>query len=247
MNFKNAIKYAVLTASSVVALSSVNAVHASPSELPADLEKYYTIDSVSTLEVSSESPTHFSARPTASRAIYATPVEGSPIDIGEIIRIGSQIWKIIEKNAPVVDQKFQTVSLVPQGITSWNQLGTWSVPESRVFKKVYTNVYGMNVVEFNYRIAYTPGGSFEGKGKYLSRVEIEAATLNVAWGYKFNATGEIVNPTNAGTASDPIAGTELRMNWQINTPLRHMQSSDRFYVRGDGLFRNLSEGTGTSE
>ncbi len=249
-------KYAVLAASSVFALIGANTIHAEPS----DLEKYFTISSVTTEEVD-----HVYAEPVMNAdAMDVGPGVGIPggtvpptgpvpapapkpptdgIDLGEIIRIGTEIWKIIEKNAPVVDQKFEPISLVPQGIKSWEQLGQWAIPETRVFRKTYTNAYGMKVAEFNYRIAYTHSGSLDGKGRFLSRVEIEPATLNVSWGYKFSAQGEVVNPTNAGTTADPIAAMELRVNWKVSTVLRHMQASDRYYVRGDGMFKDLSAGT----
>lgn len=257
--------HAVLTAVSVFTLIGANSIHAEPS----DLDKYFTISSVTTEEVSHEygepvlnsgaidGPVIGVPNPTPTPPAPGTP--GKPpapvpvpvpgaggIDIGEIIRIGSEIWKIIEKNAPVVDQKFEPISLIPQGIKSWEQLSMWAMPETRVFKKSYKNAYGMTVAEFNYRVAYTHGGTVDGKGRFLSRVEIEPATLNVAWGYKFSAQGEVVNPTNAGTTADPIAAMELRVNWKVSTVMRHMQSSDRYYVRGDGVFKDLSAGTATA-
>lgn len=201
-------------------------------------EKYFTVTSVETIEIASY---------TGSTAMMSLDTQTDPIDeigiiLDKIIAIGDKIWKIIEKNKPVVDQNYQAMSLVPQGIRSWEQLGTWSVPQVRVFKMVYKNGYGSKVVEFDYRVAFTHSGSVNGKGKYLSRVEVEPATLNVAWGYKFTALGEVLNATNAGTSESPIAAMELRMNWSVDTVMKHMQKSTRFYVRGDGLFMNLSDG-----
>lgn len=173
------------------------------------------------------------------------PLEGlneAELILDRIIAIGDKIWKIIERNKPVVNLSSQHVDLLPDGARSWNQLQGWKTPQSRVYQTLYKNAYGMNVVEFNYRVIFTPGGNVNGKGQYLARVEIEPAVVNVAWGYKFSAQGEVFNPTNAGTRQSPIAAMELRLNWQVNTVLRHMQESTRFYVRGDGLFENLSNG-----
>lgn len=170
-------------------------------------------------------------------------LDETSIIIDHIIAIGEKIWKIIERNKPVVTQTYQTASLLPEGVKNWTQLSGWKVPETRVYKTVYKNGYGMEVAEFNYRVAFTPGGTVNGKGQYLARVEIEPAVLNVAWGYKFNASGEILSVTNAGTSKEPIAAMELRMNWSVDTVIRHMQESTRFYVRGDGLFKNLSDGS----
>jgi hypothetical protein len=116
-----------------------------------------------------------------------------------------------------------------------------------MFKLEYKNVYKMKVVEFNFRVAYTANGTYNGVGKYLSRVEIDPSILNVAWGYKFNAAGEALNITNVGTKEAPMAAMEIRLNWSVDTVLRHMQQSVRFYIRGDGLFKNISDGTVPSE
>ena len=65
----------------------------------------------------------------------------------------------------------------------------------------------------------------------------------MAWFYTFNAAGIVTNVHNAGTKTKPMAGVEIKMDWQINTVAKHSQQSDRFFIRGDGLFKNLSNGT----
>jgi hypothetical protein len=169
-------------------------------------------------------------------------IDEASIILDKIIAMGDKVWKIIEKNKPVVNQTYETVSAVPQGIKEWQQLTGWSMPQVRVYKMDYKNFYGMSVVTFSYRVAYTYGGSVNGKGKYLASVTAEPAVLNVAWGYKFNVAGQVLNVANAGTTEDPMAGIELRLDWSVDTVMKHMQESTRFYVRGDGLFSNLSDG-----
>lgn len=171
------------------------------------------------------------------------PAPAGGIDLGQIIAIGEKIWSIIEANRPVVVQNYAAVSAVPQGIRSWEELNGWSEPTIRMYKLAYKNLYKMKVVEFNFRVAYTYNGSVGGRGKYLSRVEIDPAILNVAWGYKFNASGEALNITNVGTPESPMAAMEIRLNWSVDSVMRHMQESVRFYIRGDGLFKNLSDGS----
>src|SRR5690606_26002003 len=154
------------------------------------------------------------------------PTDGK-IDLGTIISIGEKIWAIIEKNKPVVVQNYTAVSAVPQGVKNWDELEGWSEPSVRTYKLVYTNKFKQNVVEFTYRVAYTYGGSYNGKGKYLSRVEIDHSLLNVAWGYKFSAGGEALNITNAGSKENPMAAMEIRLNWAVDTVLKHSDESVR--------------------
>lgn len=210
-------------------------------------DEYFTITDVKTTDITELDTAVENAFKEEEFENFVDPLTEAEVILDRVIAIGDKIWKIIEKNQPVVNQTYQSTSVVPQGATRWEQLQGWQMPQTRVYKTQYTNGFGMNVVDFSYRIAFTHGGNVNGKGQYLARVEIEPAEVNVAWGYKFNASGEILNVTNAGTTRKPIAALELRVNWQVNTVMRHMQESDRFYIRGDGLFKNLSDGNMPAE
>ncbi len=207
-----------------------------------DYDKYFTITSVETTDIT-ELDTRVNEAIGFVRADSEDPIGEAEVILDKIIAIGDKIWKIIERNKPVVNQNYKALSLVPEGATKWEQLEQWQMPKTKVYSMNYKNGFGMSVVTFDYRIAFTYGGSVNGKGAYLSQIQIEPALLNVAWGYTFNANGEVVNPTNAGTKANPIAAAELRMNWRVNTVLKHSEESSRFYVRGDGLFKDLSNGT----
>lgn len=178
-----------------------------------------------------------------NRSELTDPIGEAEVILDRIIAIGDKIWKIIEKNKPVVDTKYSALAALPEGAIRWQQLESWATPETRVYRMSYKNVYGMTVVDFAFRMAYTYGGSVNGKGKYLANIEIEPRALDVAWGYKFQAVGTIQNVHNAGTKAKPLAGAEIVMDWQVNTVMKHSQQSNRFFVRGDGLFKNLSDGT----
>jgi hypothetical protein len=194
-----------------------------------------------------------SAAPAPAPAPVPDPAPVNPgsltvggIDIGAIVSIGEKIWGIIEANRPVVNQSYTALSAIPRGITSWDELENWDAPTSRVYKLVYKNLFKATVVDFEYRVVYTTNGDFNGSGKYLSQVEIQPSKLTVAWGYKFNATGAVVSVTNAGSKENPLAAVELSLDWSVETTLKHMGQSVRYYIRGDGLFKNLSDGTVTA-
>lgn len=212
-------------------------------------EDYYTIGSVETIDVTDLEAAIDPSFPAMNRSVYLVdedpvdPIDETAVILDKIIAIGDKIWKIIEKNKPVVNTKYQAMSLLPEGANRWEQLETWEAPQAKVFKNLYKNKFGMTVVEFNYRVVFTPGGSVGGKGKYISRATIEPRDLSVAWGYTFNASGEVPSSTNAGTKLAPIAAMELRMDWTIDTVFKHTEESTLFYVRGDGLFKDVSNGS----
>jgi hypothetical protein len=162
--------------------------------------------------------------------------------LDQVINMGKKIWDIVIANRPVVDLKNDVASAVPQGISGWQALGEWQTPHSKVFTLRYKNFYGMEVVHFEYRLSYTPGGSYNGVGRYLANVSIVPSDVTVAWGYKFAALSTIANTLNVGTQTAPVGGMELNVGWSIDTPIKHIQSSGSYFVQGDGKFLDLTNG-----
>ena len=159
--------------------------------------------------------------------------------LDQIINMGKKIWVIVEANKPVVNVTTQTANALPTGASSWQALQGWQTPQAKTFRVVYENLYGMDVVDFKFRVLFTAGGNVKGKGLYITDATILPANLDVSWGYKFNATGSVSSVTNAGTSADPIGAMQLVMTWTVNTVLKHSESTENFYVRGDGLFKQL--------
>ncbi len=156
-----------------------------------------------------------------------------------IVNLGKQAWKVVEANRPVANVSLGTATGLPQGLSDWTALEGWQKPESRVFRTVYTNLYGMEVVRFDYRVVYTYGGNAAGHGRYLAQVSVLPVDVMVAWGYTFNAEAAIPVVTNAGTRGNPVAAAQVNVSWTVDTVLKHQQQSASYYVRGDGAFSRL--------
>lgn len=163
--------------------------------------------------------------------------------LDQILNYGARIWKIVEANKPVVNVKVATANALPAGTRDWRGYQGWQTPRSRVYRISYKNFYGINVVDFSYRVLYTYGGNVFGKGRYLTNVTILPANLSVAWGYKFDAESAVPSVLNAGTVANPVAAMELLMKWSVDTVVSHNQMTTSFFVRGDGEFVNLTNGT----
>ena len=160
-------------------------------------------------------------------------------EITAIINIGKQIWAVIAANKPVVNVQTNLANAIPAGITDWTVLAGWQVPQAREYRVTYKNLYGITVVDFTFRILYTPGGSLNGHGEYLTNATIVPAQLSVAWGYTFNAQSTVAGVMNAGTPKDPIAALQLQLHWSVDTVMSHKEDTDDFYVKGDGTFQAL--------
>lgn len=201
-------------------------------------KRYYTVGSVRVIP-QGEFETLTPDLGQGGDEVFA-PLDES-LDLEQIVALGQRIWKLVEANKPVVDIVEQPrVSAVPEGTESWMQLEGWQNPRSRVYRIEYKNLYGITVIAFAFRVTFTYGGGVKGKGQYLANVSVIPAEVQVAWGYKFNASVEVAKLVNAGSRQSPIAGMELGVRWQIDTVMKHERRTSAFFVRGDGEFVDLS-------
>ncbi len=206
---------------------------------------YYTIKSVETHEIAPDlaapgSPDSAASieAPITSSEVLELPLDVS--DITNIINIGKQIWAIVEANKPVSNITTNQATAVPKGVTDWTSLAGWQAPQSHTYQTSIKNTYGITVIQFSYRVMFTPGGTFRGKGHYLANVTVDPANVYVAWGYTFNAQVTIPSITNAGTTASPTAAAEILVKWDIDTILNHIEQSASYYARGDGTFQTLN-------
>lgn len=180
-------------------------------------------------------PEHTDCPTSGLQTQDASPSPGVIWD--EITRIGRELWKIVVDNQPEVNARFQSASALPRGVTCWDVMDTWAAPSAKTFQVSMKNGWGVEVINFVYRIVYTYGGSYQGRGQYLSSVKVIPANLNVAWGFKINVNASIPQVFNGGTAADPIANMEVVVDWTVRNPITFIQRSSVYHVSGDGAFR----------
>ena len=161
--------------------------------------------------------------------------------LDQVINIGAKLWDIIKQNAPVVNVSTSYAVAVPQGITEWNQLSGWKKPKSYTYVFSARNFYGAKVVDVRYKVIFTYGGAYKGKGQYLTGVTMIPSTTNVSWGYRFSLAAKVPDSTivNTGTDSDPVAAMQLNAVWQIATTLKENNGTSVYYIQGDGYFEEL--------
>jgi hypothetical protein len=204
----------------------------------AEDEKYFTIGSVEFSEVLRE----YDDSPMTPSDLGGD-LGGAVVILDQVVNLGQKMWKLVEENKPVVDWKEPPrATALPKGLENWTQLQGWQNPQARVYRVAFKNLYGVEVVNFKYRVSFTPGGNLKGKGGYLANVSVVPAELSVAWGYKFNASAEVAEVLNAGTQEAPVAGLEVLVRWQVDTVLKHDRGTGAFFVRGDGGYKDLTRG-----
>ncbi|MGZ3804930.1 MAG: hypothetical protein ACXVB4_12010 [Pseudobdellovibrionaceae bacterium] len=167
------------------------------------------------------------------------PIDQAGIIIDKIINLGKKLWAVVETGRPVVNVKTYTANALPKGLKCWTDLTGWQVPQSKVYRVQYENLYGMNVVDFAYRVSFTAGGALKGQGKYITNATIMPADLYVSWGYTFNANAEVPSVFNMGTSDQPVAGMQMLMKWSVDTVMTHAEQAESYFVGGDNTMKAM--------
>lgn len=161
------------------------------------------------------------------------------IIVDQIINTGRKIWAVIDAGRPVVNAKIDVAHALPKGLGCWTDLTNWKQPVSKTYRASYQNGFGMNVVDFSFRLNYIYGGSYKGQGQYIANASISPVKLDVAWGFTFNAGAEVPIVFNQGSAENPLAGMQVNLKWSVDTAIQHKESAEMFFAGGDGTFRRL--------
>jgi hypothetical protein len=180
--------------------------------------------------------------------ILETEKDATEKNLGEVvmmadtmIALGKKIWPIIEAGKPSVSARTQSISVLPKSSADvFYELEYWKAPKTQKYRIVFQNLYGINVIDFIYIVTFQPGGQFEGKGQYLTGVNIIPHTIAVAWGFNFDAETKLVGITNRGSKLNPIAGATFEIKFVIKSVLKEIQSTHTFHVSGDGTFQSLN-------
>lgn len=169
-----------------------------------------------------------------AKGMSAEALNLSQEDLQQIVAIGKQIWTLVQENKPVVNVKTDQIAVLPLKAECWKFLEGWQNPVVRTYRTTFKNLFGVNVVDFQYKVIALTGGSYRGAGKYLARTAIVPETVEVAWGYTFNAAVTVPTVLNYGTVVDPVASVELEMTYSVDTVLKHFQSTKNYLIKGNG-------------
>ncbi len=160
--------------------------------------------------------------------------DGIKIALDVIELLGRKIWAVVDAGRPVVHVKTPAASALPRGVKCWLDMENWQAPRSATYQVSYKNLLGSEVVKFQFKVIYAPGGQYAGVGRYLANMTIVPSDLQVSWGFSFSAETEVHSPINLGTQENPVAGAQLQLNWTIKGVLNEIRQSAHYFVNGHG-------------
>ena len=157
----------------------------------------------------------------------------SAATLGTIVNIGEKVWKLIEKNKPVVDVRYTYANAIPECVKSSSELERFSDLQSRSFRMHAKNWFGSTVYDVTYTLLHRFGGSYKGRGQFLENVTVLPSKVSALWGYTVNMNVTNVSAVNVGTTDSPIGSVLMDMNFSVSTVFKAHQVRSVFQFRGD--------------
>jgi hypothetical protein len=181
--------------------------------------------------------------------VPAQPGEGKVEKIGKVISVGRElvalgedIYKLVVKGKPVNKTNYAPISVIPKTADGYADIldtEGWRLPTKTTYEITYRNLYGMDVVTFRYSIIFAYGGSYNGKGAYLTSAQIVPVSVNTLFGYSFSATMKLGGIQNHGTKDSPVAGAILAMEHTVETIMQASLQTSSYHITGRGGFKEL--------
>ena len=176
-------------------------------------------------------------------SFHNNPDPGQVIStIRDLIALGEEVYQLVIKGKPTNTTNYSPVSVIPmvdQKPVDLLDTEGWKVPRKKSFEISFENFLGMEVIYFRYSVIYSYGGSYNGKGSYLTSVQIIPEEVRTLFGFDFSATMKLGGIQNQGTSKSPIAGATLLMEYTASSVLTSTVNVDSFYVNGVGNLREL--------
>lgn len=191
------------------------------------------------------------SRVETNPSVELPAIPGNPLDeiamyLDGLIAIGKKIWPIIDAGRPVIN----TTGLVPS-ITvipkiegadpkaAFYEMANWSAPKAESYRVSYKNKFGSEVIGFTYTVYFQFNGDYNGKGKYITNLKVQASEVYAAWGFNFNAVSELIGLANVGTKDEPVASAIIQISYTAKGLINEMRNSQSFYVNGQGVMSIL--------
>ena len=173
----------------------------------------------------------------------ATADVGRIISLGrELVALGEDIYRLVQKGKPVNKTSYAPISVIPRlgnGYVDIFDTEGWKMPTKTTYEIIYKNFYGMEVVKYRYSVIFSYGGSYQGKGAYLTAAQIVPEIIETLFGYTFSATMKLGGVQNHGTKENPIAGAILAMEYTVETVIKASLETDSYHITGRGALKQL--------
>ncbi len=173
------------------------------------------------------------------------PVEqaGKVITVSrDLVALGEDIYKLVIKGKPSNQTSYAPISVIPRVAGEPVDIldtENWRAPTKRTYQIIYRNLYDIAVVTFRYSIIFSSHGQYDGKGAYLTAVQIVPESVRTLFGFDFTATMKLGGIQNQGTKASPVAGATLLLEYTVSSMMNANNQVDSYFVTGLGQFKKI--------
>lgn len=157
--------------------------------------------------------------------------------IDQLLVLGEKIWNLVLKGKPVIRIEHTPMSVLPHFLESTPnplELENWQIPKTVKYNYVALTNFGNEAVNFTYAVQFSYGGSYGGKGKYLTGVNIVPLNVKLRWNFQFDAKTYVDSVTNLRTKDDPVAAVTMRINYNFTSMTTASLANESYHITGEG-------------
>ncbi len=157
----------------------------------------------------------------------------------QLVALGEVLYPLIKRGQPEVTTQFAPINVLPIDPATGRNADPFMIertgrPVSKKFIGSVKNLMGVEVVRLEFLTHFSPGGSFEGKGKYVQNAMIVPTKIWASWGWDVTATMRLLSVANQGSRSQPIAAAVLQMNYSVRNLVNHLEKNHLVEINGLG-------------
>lgn len=168
---------------------------------------------------------------------------GQILSIGkDLVALGEGVYNLVQKGKPSNKTTYAPISVLPRVGGQFVDIfdtESWKMPSKTTYVITYKNLYGMEVVKFRYSVIFAYGGTYNGKGAYITAAQIIPESIMTSFGFDFSATMKMGGMANHGTKENPVAGVILSMQYTVETFLQASLETESYHITGKGGFKPL--------
>lgn len=160
----------------------------------------------------------------------------------ELVALGEDIYNLVQKGKPSNTTSYAPISVIPKvggKHVDIFETENWTIPRKNTYEITYKNLYGMEVVKFRYSVIFSYGGTYQGKGAYITAAQIVPESIKTSYGFTFSAHMKLNGIQNHGTKESPVAGAIMAMQYTVETFLQASLETDSYHITGKGGFKAL--------
>jgi hypothetical protein len=140
---------------------------------------------------------------------------------------GQKAWPLVNRN--------QATAIGAYWASACPMDGTGSTPLRQGFAVSVKNGYGSPVIYIEARFQLQTGGGAGKADRYITRLEIAPAQVELARGWTVDLAVTLREPEEYGEASGPCAAMQAVFDLSIETEIKKMQQTSLFVIFPQGV------------